>query len=136
MDKEKTRSPTKGVTLAPDGSPASVLEWLPLVSAFRETVEWVLDVAADIARDYPEEVAAVERVRGFLRARMEGYPAALRLRDALFTVALIMAAIERDVGPLRHRGLSFKNPGEQLQLALERARARLQQIEQAKHFAA
>ena len=45
------------------------LDWTPLFSAFREAFEWALDVAAKLARDYPEEVEAVERVRAFMRAR-------------------------------------------------------------------
>lgn len=120
---------------SPDIS-ASVLEWLPLVSAFRDTLEWVLDIAADIAGSYPAEVAAVERVRWFMRARMEGIPATLLMRDALFTVALIVAAIERDVGPLKKRALSFKHPGQQLELAFSRARTRLLQTQLGSDLAA
>jgi hypothetical protein len=128
--------------VAPDGTRTTVLEWLPLLSAFRDTVEWVLDVAADIAREYPEEVAAVERVRTFLRARMHGYPAALELRDALFTVGLLLAAIERDLGPLPQRGRSFKKhrngqlPPGALEAAMQRALERLRAQESSGRIAA
>lgn len=129
---EKVKNPSKSTVLAPDGTRTTVLEWLPLVSAFRDTVEWVLDIAVDIASDYPEEVAAVERVRTFLRARMHGYPAVLELRDALFTVGLLLAAIERDLGPLPSRACSFTKhrnvdqlPPGTLQACFERARARM-----------
>lgn len=101
---------SRSIVLAPDGSRTTVLEWLPLISAFRDTVEWVLDIAADIAADYPDEVAAVHRVRSFLRHRMAGYPATLRLQDVLFTVGLVLAAIERDLGPLKGRERSFSRP--------------------------
>ncbi len=112
------------IVVGPDGSHTTILEWLPLLAAFRGTVEWVLDIAADIAREQPTEVAAVERVRRFFRHRMDGYPASVRVRDALFTAGLVLAAIERDMGPLRTRGLSFKNPFDKLWHSLELAAER------------
>lgn len=121
-DKEEIED--MSVVIGPDGSHTTVLEWLPLLAAFRDTVEWVLDIAADIAREYPAEVAAVERVRRFFRHRMDGYPATVRLRDVMFTAGLILAAIERDVGPLKRRGLSFKNPLDKFWHSLELAVAR------------
>jgi len=112
------------VVIGPDGSHTTVLEWLPLLAAFRDTVDWILDIAADIACKYPEELAAVERVRRFFRDRMDGYPAVIKLRDVLFTASLVLAAIERDVGPLKRRGLSFKNPFDKFWYSLEAAAAR------------
>jgi hypothetical protein len=49
--------------------------WTPLLQAFAEALEWMLDRARDFAHDYPEEVAAVERVREFARRRIVGGPA-------------------------------------------------------------
>jgi hypothetical protein len=74
------------------------LDWIPLVKAFRSAFEWTLDVAADLASEYPEEVAAVERVRAYLHARIDGRTANLGVDDALFTFALLLGAIERELG--------------------------------------
>ena len=78
-----------------------------LLRAFKDAAEWVLDVAAHTARDFPDEVAAVERVRTFMRARSANRPAQLRFDDLLFAFALLLAAIERDLGPLAQRAASF-----------------------------
>ena len=71
------------------------LDWAPLFGAFRDTLEWVLDVSADVARNFPDEVAAVERVRTFMRRRLAGIPAHLRIEDLLFTFALLLVGLER-----------------------------------------
>jgi hypothetical protein len=83
------------------------LDWSLLFRAFKDASEWLLDVAAYTARDYPDEVDAVERVRKFMRARNAGRPAHLRIDDLLFTFALVLASIERDLGPLTERPTSF-----------------------------
>ena len=83
------------------------LDWSALARAFRDASDWVLDVAAHTARDFPDEVAAVERVRRFMRARGVGRPAHLRIDDLLFTFVLVLAAVERDLGPLDRRSPSF-----------------------------
>ena len=72
-----------------------LLDWALMLRAFRDACEEALDWAADIARYYPEEVAAVERVRKFARARAAGRPAHLRVDDLLFTFTLILAALEK-----------------------------------------
>jgi len=79
------------------------LDWALLFRAFNDASDWVLDIAAHTARSYPDEVAAVERVRNFMRARSIGRPARVRVDDLLFTFGLMLAAIERDLGPLRPR---------------------------------
>jgi hypothetical protein len=86
------------------------LDWALLYRAFKDASDWVLDVAAHTARNYPDEVAAVERVRRFLRARSAGRRARVRADDLLFTFGLMLAAIERDLGPLRPRPLAFAAP--------------------------
>jgi len=83
------------------------LDWSLLARAFRDASDWVLDVAAHTARDFPDEVAAVERVRRFMRARGAGRPAHLRIDDLLFAFVLVLAAVERDLGPLDRRPPSF-----------------------------
>jgi len=86
------------------------LDWTPLFAAFKEAFEWALDVATALARDYPEEVDAVERVRAFMRKRIAGQPAHLRADDVLFTFGLLIAAIERDLGPVATLGPWFAPP--------------------------
>ena len=86
------------------------LDWSLLFRAFKDASEWVLDCAVHTARDYPDEVAAVERVRKFMRARNAGHPAHLRIDDLLFTFALVLASIDRDLGPLSHRAPLFIAP--------------------------
>ncbi len=76
------------------------LDWTPLFSAFQDAFEWALDIATNLAREYPEEVAAVDRVRGFMRRRIAGLPAHIRADDVLFAFGLVIGAIERDLGPL------------------------------------
>ncbi len=89
---------------------AGPLNWTPLFSAFEEAFEWALDVATKLARDYPEEVEAVERVRAFMRARIAGQPAHVKVEDILFTFGLVIGAIERDLGPVSNLGPWFAPP--------------------------
>ena len=49
----------------------------------------------------------VERVRKFIRKRNDNLPAHLRFDDLLYTFALVLAAVERDLGPLAQRAASF-----------------------------
>jgi hypothetical protein len=86
------------------------LDWPLLYRAFGDASDWVLDIAAHTARNYPDEVAVVERVRRFLRARSAGRRARVRADDLLFTFGLMLAAIDRDLGPLRPRPLTFAMP--------------------------
>jgi hypothetical protein len=83
------------------------LDWAVLLRAFRDATDWVLDVAAHTARDYPDEVAAVERVRKFAHSYNVGRPAHLRIDDLLFTFALVLAAVDRDLAPFGRRPPSF-----------------------------
>jgi len=79
---------------------ADPLDWTPLFRAFKDAFEWALDVAKNLAGDYVEEVDAVERVRVFMRRRLAGIPAHVRIDDVLFVFGLIIGAIERDLGPV------------------------------------
>jgi hypothetical protein len=86
------------------------LDWTPMFQAFKEAFDWALDVGAGLARDYPEEVEAVERVRAFMHKRIKGEAAHVRIDDVLFTFALIIGAIERDLGPVANLGPWFAAP--------------------------
>ncbi len=74
-------------------------DWTPLFQAFAEALEWALDLAGDLARSYPAELATIERVRSFARKRISGDPAHVRTDDLLFAIGLIAGTIERDVRP-------------------------------------
>ena len=78
---------------------AGDLDWKPLYSALQDSIEWALDVAAQLAAPYPEEVDAIESVRAFVRAKLAGQPAEVRVRDLMLTFGIIIAAIERDLEP-------------------------------------
>jgi len=103
VKKPKKRNETR----TPDVTGAGPPDWTPMFQAFREAFEWALDVAKQLARDYPEEVAAVERVRAFMRKRIAGETAQVPADDVLFTFALIIGAIERDLGPVGMLGPWF-----------------------------
>ena len=105
-----SKSKKKARNTAPDPSTAGPEDWTPLFAAFREAFEWALDVAKHIARDFPEEVEAIERVRTFMRKRIAGETAHIRVDDVMFTFALIIGAIERDLGPVSHLGPWFATP--------------------------
>src|SRR5450432_4714591 len=100
---KKQKKPTR----KPEVTGSGPLSWTPMFQAFREAFEWALDVARNLARDYPEEVDAVERVRAYLRKRIAGETAPAPVDDVLFTFALIIGAIERDLGPVGMLGPWF-----------------------------
>lgn len=79
-------------------------DWAPVFGAFRDALEWVLDVAAHVARNYPDEVAAVERVRVFIRRRIAGKLAQVRTEDLMLVIVLVAAGLERDLAPRAPRG--------------------------------
>lgn len=94
----------------PEKAGTDPLDWTPLFQAFEEAFDWALDVAARLARDYPEEVEAVERVRAFMHQHLAGQPAHVRVDDVLFVFGLIIGAIERDLGPVAMLGPWFAAP--------------------------
>jgi hypothetical protein len=100
----------RNTTGTPEIAGAGPLDWTPLFQAFRDAFEWALDVAAQLAREYPEEVEAVERVRAFMHKRIAGRPAHVPVEDVLFTFGLIIGAIERDLGPVSNVGPWFGCP--------------------------
>ncbi len=101
------KKPQKRNAAARDIEDAGPLDWAPLFAAFKEAFEWALDVAAQLARDYPEEVEAVERVRTFMRKRIAGEMPHVKVEDVLFAFGLIIGSIERDLGTAAHFGPWF-----------------------------
>ena len=102
MKKPETKTKPRNEPRNHDPSTAGPSDWTPLFAAFRDAFEWALDVAAAIARDYPEEADAVERVRSFMRRRIAGEVADIAIDDVMLTFALVIGAIERDLDPIAH----------------------------------
>ncbi|MEJ7597424.1 MAG: hypothetical protein WKG01_05900 [Kofleriaceae bacterium] len=94
MTKDSKRSKKKQRHAPADGGPP---HWERLYDTFREAFEWALDVAAKLARDFPEEAEAVERVRAYMRKRLAGEPAHVCIDDVLLTFGLMIGAIDRDL---------------------------------------
>jgi hypothetical protein len=93
-----SRSEKKRHAYGPKGRRAIVRDWQPLFARLQETIEWALDIAVKLSRDYEEEIEAIERVRGYLRAWLEGRRVDIDMNDVLTTLAILFAAIEIDVG--------------------------------------
>lgn len=93
MTKDPKRSKKKRHAPADGGPP----HWERLYAAFREAFEWALDVAARLARDFPEEAEAIERVRVYMRKRLAGLPAQVSIDDVLFTFGLLIGSIDREL---------------------------------------
>ena len=88
------------------------LDWKPIIAAFRDAFEWALDIAADFAREYPDEVAAVERVRAGILLQLAGWPVdEPSLDDVAFTFALFIGALERAHGSLGRFGKLLVDEG-------------------------
>src|SRR5262249_54059146 len=81
----------KGKSASP-ASRVQRMKWALLFGAFHEAIQWGLDGAARLAHDYPDEVETIERVRAFVKGRIEGRAVPVELDDLLFTFALAMAA--------------------------------------------
>jgi hypothetical protein len=75
-----------------------VRDWQPLFARLQDAIEWALDLAVKLARDYDEEIEAIERVRGYVRAWLEGRRIEIDMNDVLTALAILFAAIVLDVG--------------------------------------
>ncbi|HTR55003.1 MAG TPA: hypothetical protein VMJ10_30165 [Kofleriaceae bacterium] len=75
-----------------------VRDWQPLFARLRDTIDWALDIACRLARDYDEEIEAIERVRAYLHGWLDGRRIDIDMRDVLTTLAILFAAIEIDLG--------------------------------------
>jgi hypothetical protein len=73
-------------------------DWQPLFARLQDTFDWALDIAVRLARDYDEEIEAIERVRGYVHGWLEGRRVDVDMDDILTTLAVLFAAIELDVG--------------------------------------
>jgi hypothetical protein len=68
--------------------------WAALIGAFSEPLEWALDRAAHFARHHPDDIATIERVRAYMRARVANKQLPLELDDLVFAFTLVMGAVD------------------------------------------
>ena len=75
-----------------------VRDWSPLFAAVKDVIDWALDIAVVLARDLPEEIESIQKVRACFHAWLDGKPCEMETTDLLITLATILAAIEIDLG--------------------------------------
>jgi hypothetical protein len=80
------------------GRDTVVNDWQPLFAALKDVIDWALDIAVKLSRDYDEDIEAIERVRVAFHAWLDGRPCDMDVNDVLLTVATILAQIEIDLG--------------------------------------
>jgi hypothetical protein len=73
-------------------------DWQPLFAAIKDVIDWALDIAVQLSRDFPDDVEAIEKVRSCFHAWLDGRPCEMELNDLLLTFAAILSAIEVDLG--------------------------------------
>lgn len=76
----------------------TVRDWRPVLRRLHDAIEWALDLAVKLAVDIDEDIEAIERTRGYVRAWIEGDPVDVDMDDVLTTLAILFAAIELDLG--------------------------------------
>jgi hypothetical protein len=94
VKKDEKKKHTRGAS----AGRSVVRDWQPLFARLQDTIDWALDIAVKLARDYEEEIEAIERVRGYLHGWFEGRRVDIDMNDVLTTLAILFAAIELDVG--------------------------------------
>ncbi|MBV8758675.1 MAG: hypothetical protein JO257_15420 [Deltaproteobacteria bacterium] len=80
------------------GRDSLVNDWQPLFAAVKDVIDWALDIAVKLSRDFDEDIEAIERVRVAFHAWLDGRPSEMDVNDVLLTVATILAQIEIDLG--------------------------------------
>ncbi len=73
---------------------------LPFAGKYRPSLCWLLDIAADAV---PEQRVAVERLRNVVRQLVAGRCVRICTRDMKIALAILLEAIERDLGPVASR---------------------------------
>ena len=97
LAKDRTVKNSKKKTKA--GARDSVVnDWQPLFAAIKDVLDWALDIAVKLSRKLPEDVDAIERVRGALHAWLDGRLCEMDVNDVLLAIATILAQIEIDLG--------------------------------------
>ena len=80
------------------GRDSIVHDWQPLFAAVKDVIDWALDIAVKLSRDYEEDIEAIEKVRVCFHAWLDGRPCEMEVNDLLLTFATILSAIEIDLG--------------------------------------
>jgi hypothetical protein len=80
------------------GRDSVVNDWQPLFAAVKDVIDWALDIAVKLSRDYDEDIEAIGRVRVAFHAWLDGRPSEMDVNDVLLTVATILAQIDIDLG--------------------------------------
>lgn len=93
MKKDEKKKHPRGASAGRD----VVRDWQPLFARLQDTIDWALDIAVKLARDYDEEVEAIERVRDYMHGWLEGRRVDVDMNDVLTTLAILFAALELDV---------------------------------------
>ena len=73
-------------------------DWGSLFQQLSGVIDWALDIAAKLSRDFDEDLDAIENVRAFVHGWLDGRRAEVPLTDLLTTIAILFAAIEIDLG--------------------------------------
>ena len=69
--KDRTVKNSKKKTKAV-GRDTVVNDWQPLFARLQDTIDWALDIALKLARDYQEDIDAIERTRAYVHALIDG----------------------------------------------------------------
>jgi hypothetical protein len=89
--------PEKDTTVINEENEEIVYDWKDLVSALRELIDGALNAAAKVS-SYDEEWEAITNVRDFVYDWLDGRGASLKLADLVHVLAIILSAIEIDLG--------------------------------------
>lgn len=101
---------SKSYVIGPSGRPMNLFNVLAVFGETRETIEWLLDVAANGADDADKE--AIANVRLFLRIRMAGVSASIDLDDVITTLVRLEIALEDTFGAVKHRAPTLQPKNE------------------------
>jgi hypothetical protein len=88
--------PAPPVNEAPTDIPTveQLVHGAELFRILREPIDWLLSLAHRLAIDDPVDLAAVQRVRAVMLARLMGQPVGLRARDVLIVFGLLVSALD------------------------------------------
>jgi hypothetical protein len=67
-----------------------------IVHRLTDVIDWALDIARRLSREDENDREAIENVRAFVRAWLEGRRADVPLSDVLTTIGILFAAIDLD----------------------------------------
>ena len=89
--------PERDTTVTKEQNEEIAYDWKDLVAALREVIDGLLNAAAK-ASSYEEEWDAIGNVREFVYDWLDGRFANLKLTDLVHVLAIILSAIEIELG--------------------------------------